>query len=195
MAAAVKYADGTFGMGVEWIHDRLRDRMRLLSTNPLKTSLFRNKAGDSRNGVILTEFDTNNQDSRVPVQQKWYLWSLKMQYQAEVLANDAYMQLIMDLFRTTIVRLTIQNLDKIFDFLLADLVGGDLYVTQPAATIYSNAPRDNGTPWQWEMKIPVVLEQNAIWYLDFIQQSASSATLDNDFVEFVWERELYRQGA
>ncbi len=193
--AGVSYNSGTFGMGIEWLHDKLYDRMRLLSTNPLTTALFRNKSGDSRNGSILTDFDTNNLGDSVPTQQKWYMWELKMQYQAEVLANDAYMQLVADLFRSTFVRLKIQSLDTIFQFLLSDFIGGDLYVAQPAATINSSVPRDTATPWKWTLRVPVVLEEKALWWLDFAQQAASSSTLDNDFVHFAFERELYRQGA
>ncbi len=78
---AIKLADGTFGQGMSWLHDILYDRLGLLSTNPLTTSLFRNKAGDTRNGVLLTLADTNNVAQQVPAGQKWYFWKLTVRYQ------------------------------------------------------------------------------------------------------------------
>lgn len=193
MAKLAKYSDGTFGMGTEWIHDILFDRFRLLNANPLTTSLFRNKAGDTRNTVILTIADTNNNSDRVPVKQKWYLWKLAAKYQAAAARTDANLQSILDFMRNTIVQLTITNLDKMFTFPLSKFLPFDQLVSAPAVTVNSRYPKSTEDD-RWELKVPLVLEENAQWSLDIIQTAASAAGLDNDFILFMWDRELYRQG-
>lgn len=188
---AVKFADGTFGQGVQWIHDILFDRFRLLAANPLTTTLFRNKPGDQRNGVVLTIVDTNIVSNQVPVQQKWYLWKLSAKYQAAAIRSDANIQSILDFMRTTLIEFKIENLDRMFIFPLSKFLPFDQLVSNPAVTVNSQYPKSS-EDCRWEMKIPLVLEQNAVWGLNVIQTAASAAGLDNDFILFLFERELYR---
>jgi hypothetical protein len=189
----VNYSSGSFGMGTEWLHDFLYDRFRLLSTNPLVTALFRSKPGDTRNGVVLTVADTNNKGDRVPTAQKWYLWALTSIYQAPAVLPDATVQLIYTFLQTTLLTFKIENLDTMFSAPLSYFRPAIQGVSQPAATINSHiAMEDNlGTK---EFRVPEVLEQNAVWHLDIEQTAASSGTLDNHFMLFGWDREMYRQG-
>lgn len=191
---AIKFADGTYGMGVEWLHDILYDRYILSATQPLETILFRNKAGDTRNNALLGIADTNNTGSNVPVANKWYLWTLSIKYQAIALRTDAQVQLILNFFRQTVISLTIQNLAVMFQFPLSYFLSSDQYINQPAATINTNVPRDQGKGC-WELKVPIVLQENAVWFLTVLETAASDAALNGDYTLFAWDREMYRQGA
>ncbi len=191
---AVKFNDGTFGQGQEWLHDILYDRYILASAGPLNTQLFRSATGLTRNSVVLGMADTNVTSNSVPVKNKWYLWQLKFIYQAIALRNDAAVQLILNWLRTTIISLTIQNLATMFQFPLSYFLPGDQYVNQPAATVNTNVPRGTGTE-QWDMKVPIVLEENAVWWVDITETAANDAALNGDYALFAWDREMFRQGA
>lgn len=193
MALRSNYGTGTFGMGTEWLHDFAFDRFRLLAANPLTTALFRDKAGSTRNGVVLTVIDTNNQGDRVPTKQKWYLWDLEITYQAPALLADATIQLIYDFFRLTLVSFTIVNLAVMFTAPLSYFRPTIQGIQAPAVTVNSHyAAQDNrgGKPF----RIPQVLEENAVWHLDLTQTAASNGALDNHFLLFGFDREMYRQG-
>ncbi len=190
---AIKLNDGTFGQGMQWLHDILYDRLRLLVGNPLQTALFRNKAGDNRNSVVLTLADTNNQSSQVPTGQKWYFWMLTVKYQAAAARTDAQIQLILNFFRNTQITLNILNLDKMFSMPLSHFMPGDQLVSAPAATINSQYPKGSSKE-DWELKVPIVLQEQANWTLDINQLAASDTALDNDFVLFEFDREMFRAG-
>ncbi len=193
MAKQVKYSDGTFGMGTEWLHDFLFDRFRLLAANPLTTALFRSKPGDARNGVVLTNIDTNNKGDRVPTKQKWYLWELTIIYQSPIVLPDATIQLMYDFIRATLLSFKIENLDTMFSAPISFFRPTFQVMQAPAATINSHfAMQDN--PIRKELKVPEVLEENAVWHLDIDQTAASAGGLDNHFLFFGWDREMYRQG-
>jgi len=193
MAKQVKYSDGTFGMGTEWLHDFLFDRFRLLAANPMVTALFRSMAGQTRNGVVLTNVDTNNKGDRVPTKQKWYLHELTVIYQAPILMPDATLQLVYNFIQSTLLVFKIENLDTMFSAPLS-FFRPVLQVAQaPAATINSHfAMQDN--PIKQTMKVPLVLEENAVWHLDIEQTAASAGGIDNHFFLFAFDREMYRQG-
>lgn len=193
MAKQIKYADGTFGQGVEWLHDVLYDRLILASAGPLQTSLFRNKAGDTRNAVLLTLADTNNVAQQVPVKQKWYFWKMTVRYNAIAVRADASIQLILDFYRNTIIQFNIQNLDKMFTVPLSYFMPGDQWVSVPAATVNSRYPKGSSSE-DWELKVPLVLEENAVWSLDVVQLAANGAALNGDYIQFIFDREMYRQG-
>jgi hypothetical protein len=193
MAKVAKYSDGTFGMGTEWLHDFLFDRFRLLATNPLVTALFRDKAGSTRNGVVLTPTDTNNKGDRVPTKQKWYLWDLTIIYQAAAARSDVTIQNILDFFRNTALTFRIENLDIMFTAPISYFRPTLQLITAPAVTVNSRLPQQD-TLMRKELKVPEVLEENAVWHLDIEQTVASAAALDNDFILFGWDREMYRQG-
>jgi hypothetical protein len=188
---AKDFGNGTFGEGVEWLHDVVYDRMRLVSTNPLTTSLFRNKAGEQRNGVVLTLADTNVVNAQVPTKQKWYLWELNVKYQAHAAITDALMQNVLTFVQNTIVVFTIVNLDKMFTIPLGYFLPFDQLVSAPAVTVASRYPqiREGG---KITFKVPLVLEENCVWSLDFTQLVASNAGLDNDFFLFLFDREMFR---
>lgn len=187
------YSEGTFGMGTEWIHDFLFDRFRLLSTNPLVTALFRSLPGAQRNGVVLTNVDTNNKGDRVPTKQKWYLWDLTLVYQAPAALSDANIQLIYDFFRLTLLTFKIENLDTMFSAPISFFRPTIQGIQAPAVTVNSHyAMQDN--PIKKDLKVPQVLEENAVWHLDVEQSAATAAGLDNHFLLLGWDRELFRQG-
>lgn len=193
MASKMKYADGTFGQGTEWLHDFLFDRFRLLAANPLTTALFRDKPGSARNGVVLTAVDTNNKGDRVPTKQKWYLWMLSLVYQTAAAQSDAELQAILDFFRVTNLVFRIENLDIMFSAPISYFRPCIQVVTAPAVTVNSRFPQqDNGNGK--EFRVPLVLEENAVWHLDIEQTAASAGALDNDFLLLGWDREMYRQG-
>ena len=193
MALRVKYSDGTFGMGTEWLHDFLFDRFRLLATNPLETAMFRSKAGDTRNGQVLTIIDTNNKGDRVPTKQKWYLWAMSIIYQSPVVLPDATAQLLYDFLRLTLLTFKIENLDTMFQAPISYFRPHFQVMQAPAATINSHfAMQDN--KGKEEFKVPLVLEENAVWHLDIVQTAASAGGLDNHFLLFAFDREMYRQG-
>lgn len=195
MAKQMKYADGTFGMGTEWLHDFLFDRFRLLNANPLITAMFRDKAGSTRNGVVLTNVDTNNKGDRVPTRQKWYLWDLTVVWQSADIKTDAEIQTMLDFLRTTLLVFRIENLDTMFSAPLSYFRPA-FQLLGPSAATFNNtytffASRQEATK---ALKVPQVLEENAVWHLDIEQAAASAAGLDNDFILFGWDREMYRQG-
>lgn len=194
MAKQVKYADGTFGMGTEWLHDFLFDRFRILATNPLTTALFRDKSGSTRNGVVLTNVDTNNKGDRVPTQQKWYLWNLEITYQAPAAMADATIQAALDFFRTTLLSFKIENLDTMFSAPISYFRPALQIISAPAVTVNSKFAMQDVTAARKELKVPEVLEQNAVWHLDIDQTAASAGAIDNHFLLFGWDREMYRQG-
>lgn len=193
MAKQVKYADGTFGMGTEWLHDFLFDRFRLLSTNPLVTALFRDKPGSTRNGVVLTQIDTNNKGDRVPAKQKWYLWELTLVYQTAAAFTDANIQLALDFFRLTLLTFRIENLDTMFSAPISYFRPTLQIISAPAVTVNSRFPQQDN-PIRKELKVPEVLEENAVWHLDIEQTAATNAAIDNTFLLLGWDREMYRQG-
>ncbi len=190
---AINLGNGTFGQGVQWLHDILYDRLRLLVGNPLQTSLFRNKAGDNRNGVVLTLADTNNVSPQVPTGQKWYFWVLTIKYQAAALRTDAQIQLILNFFRQTQISLNITNLATMFSFPLSHFMAEDQLVSAPAATINSQYPKGM-SKGEWVMRVPIVLQEQATWSLDINQLAASDTALDNDFIYFAFDREMFRNG-
>lgn len=193
MAKQVKYADGTFGMGTEWLHDFLFDRFRLLAGNPLTTALFKSKPGDTRNGVVLTVIDTNNKGDRVPTKQKWYLWNMEITYQSPVVLPDATAQLVYDFFRLTLLQFQIENLDTMFTAPVSYFRPHLQVMQAPAVTVNSHfAIQDNHKGK--EFKVPLVLEENAVWGLTVAQTAASAGGLDNHFLLFGFDREMYRQG-
>lgn len=193
MARQMKYADGTFGMGTEWLHDFLFDRFRILAANPLQTALFRDKPGSTRNGVVLTTIDTNNKGDRVPTKQKWYLWNMSITYQTAALAVDADLQLVLDFFRTTLLSFKVENLDTMFSAPISFFRPTLQVVQAPAVTVNSHFAMQDNRGGQ-EFRIPQVLEENAVWHLDLDQTVASAGGIDNDFLLFVFDREMYRQG-
>lgn len=193
MAKAVNYSDGSFGMGTEWLHDFLFDRFRLLNANPLSTALFRDKPGSTRNGVVLTIIDTNNKGDRVPTKQKWYLWKLGITYQAAAARTDANIQSIYDFFRATLITFRIENLDTMFSAPISYFRPALQLISAPAVTVNSRFQQEDNLGTK-ELKVPEVLEENAVWHLDVEQTAASPAGLDNDFLLFGWDREMYRQG-
>ena len=187
------YRSGTFGMGTEWLHDFLFDRYRLLAANPLSTALFRDKAGSTRNSVVLTNVDTNNKGDRVPTRQKWYLWDLTIVYQTPAAFSDANIQLALTFIQNTLLTFRIENLDTMFSAPLSYFRPTFQILSAPAVTVNSRFPQpDTGN--RKELKVPEVLEENAVWHLDIDQNVASPAGLDNTFFLFGWDRELYRQG-
>lgn len=189
---AVKFNDGTFGMGVEWLHNFLFDRFRLLAANPLTTALFRNKPGDARNGIVLTIADTNNQGDRVPTKQKWYLWELQITYQSPVVLPDATTQLMYDFWRNTMIQFNITNLDQMFNAPLSYFRPTMQVMQAPAVTVNSHfAMQDNQEGKKF--KVPLVLEENAVWDLTVAQTVASAGGLDNHFLLFGWDREMFRK--
>ena len=187
------YNSGTFGMGTEWLHDFLFDRFRLLSTNPLLTALFRSKAGDARNGVVLTNVDTNNKGDRVPTSQKWYLWNLAIIFQGIAALTDADIQLLYTFFQNTNLTFKIENLDIMFTAPISFFRPNLQLISAPAATINSRFSQEDNLGVK-EFRVPEVLEENAVWHLDIEQGAASDAALNNTFLLFVWDREMYRQG-
>jgi len=192
-APQIKYAAGTFGMGTEWLHDFLFDRFRLLSTNPLVTALFRSLPGAQRNGVVLTNVDTNNKGDRVPTKQKWYLWAMGLTYQSPAALTDANIQFVYDFFRLTLLTFKIENLDTMFSAPISYFRPTLQAVQAPAVTVNSHfAMMDNGNKKQFE--VPEVLEENAVWHLDIEQTAATNAALDNHFLLIGWDREMFRQG-
>jgi hypothetical protein len=193
MAKTIKYSDGTFGMGTEWLHDFLFDRFRLLNANPLTTALFRDKPGSARNGVVLTIIDTNNKGDRVPTKQKWYLWDLSITYQAAAARTDAQIQLIYDFFRLTLLSFKIEGLDTMFSAPLSFFRPALQLISAPAVTVNSRFQQEDNMSGK-ALKVPEVLEENAVWHLDIDQTVATNAGLDNDFLLFGWDREMYRQG-
>ncbi len=193
MASRVKYSDGSFGMGTEWLHDFIFDRFKLVSTNPLETAMFRSKAGDTRNGSVLTIIDTNNKGDRVPTAQKWYLWALEITYQNPVVVPDATLQLVYDFMRATLLVFKIENLDTMFSAPLSYFRPSLQITQQPAATINTHAALEDNRGGK-DFRVPLVLEQNAVWHMDLVQTAASSATIDNSFFLFTFDREMYRQG-
>jgi hypothetical protein len=194
MALKVKYSDGTFGMGTEWLHDFLFDRFRLLATNPLTTALFRSVSGAQRNGVVLTNADTNNKGDRVPTKQKWYLWALKIIYQSPVVLPDATAQLMYDFMRSTLVTFKIENLDTMFSAPLSYFPVMFQVMQAPAVTVNSHFAMQDNSGAKTRFEVPLVLEENAVWYIQIDQASASAGGLDNHFLLFAWDREMYRQG-
>lgn len=192
MALRVDYQTGSYGQGTEWIHDFLFDRYRLLATNPLETALFRDKPGSTRNGTVLTIIDTNNKGDRVPTAQKWYLWELQVTYQAAALQADATLQFLLTWMQNTLVNFKIENLDTMFSIPLSALRPTLQNVSAPAVTVNSRYPQQDNRGGQ-ELRVPLVLEQNAVWHLDLISVAASNAALDNSFMLFTWQRELFRQ--
>lgn len=194
MALKLKYADGTFGMGTEWLHDFLFDRFRLLATNPLTTALFRSVSGAQRNGVVLTNVDTNNKGDRVPTKQKWYLWAMRTTYQSPVVLPDATAQLMYDFLRGTLLSFKIENLDTMFSAPLSMFPIIFQVMQAPAVTVNSHFAMQDNPAAQKEFKVPLVLEENAVWSLQIDQSAASPAGLDNHFLLFSWDREMYRQG-
>lgn len=195
MAKMVNYGTGTFGMGTEWLHDFLFDRFRLLNANPLTTNLFRDKAGSTRNGVVLTNFDTNNKGDRVPTQQKWYLWDLQITYQSADIKADAEIQLILDVMRQFLISFKIENLDTMFSAPISYFRPSFQLLGPSAATFNNTYAFFAQTAQNKEFRVPEVLEENAVWSLQIDQQAASPAGLDNDFWLFGWDREMFRQGA
>jgi len=194
MAKVVKYQDGTFGMGTEWLHDFLFDRFRLLAANPLTTVLFRSVAGAQRNGVVLTNADTNHKGDRVPTKQKWYLWALKIIYQSPVVLPDATAQLVYDFMRGTLLSFKIENLDTMFSAPLSYFPIMFQVMQAPAVTVNSHFAMQDNPHAKIEFKVPLVLEENAVWGLQIDQAAASGSGLDNHFLLFGWDREMYRQG-
>lgn len=194
MAKVVKYNDGTFGMGTEWLHDFLFDRFRMLATNPLETALFRSKAGDTRNGQVLTIVDTNNKGDRVPAKQKWYLWQLMITYQAPAALPDATIQLLYDFLRLTLISFKIENLDTMFSAPLSYFRPHLQIMQAPAVTVNSHFAIQDNKEAAKEFRVPLVLEENAVWSLQLVQTAASAGGLDNHFLLFGWDREMYRQG-
>lgn len=194
MALKMKYSDGTFGMGTEWLHDFLFDRFRLLAANPLTTVLFRSVSGAQRNSVVLTNVDTNNKGDRVPTKQKWYLWALRITYQSPVVLPDASAQLVYDFLRGTLLSFKIENLDTMFSAPLSMFPIIFQVMQAPAATINSHFAMQDNPGAQKEFKVPLVLEENAVWGLQIDQSAASSGTIDNHFLLFSWDREMYRNG-
>lgn len=189
---AVKFDNGTFGMGVEWLHNFLFDRFRLLAANPLTTALFRNKPGDARNGIVLTIADTNNQGDRVPTKQKWYLWELQITYQSPVVLPDATTQLMYDFWRNTMIQFNITNLDQMFNAPLSYFRPTMQVMQAPAVTVNSHfAMQDNQEGKKF--KVPLVLEENAVWDLTVAQTVSSAGGLDNHFLLFGWDREMFRK--
>lgn len=194
MALKNKYADGTFGMGTEWLHDFLFDRFRLLAANPLSTALFRDKAGSTRNGAVLTVIDTNNKGDRVPTRQKWYLWNLLFIFQAAAVAmTDATAIFLMDFFRLTLVSFKIENLDVMFSVPLSFFRPHLQYISAPAVTVNSRFPQEDNLLSK-TFSVPQVLEENAVWHLDLDQTAATNGALDNSFLLVAFDRELYRAG-
>lgn len=193
MAKQVKYADGSFGMGTEWLHDFIFDRFRLLAANPLETALFRSKAGDTRNSQVLTIIDTNNKGDRVPTAQKWYLWALEITYQNPAVVPDATLQLVFDFLRATLLVFKIENLDTMFQAPLSYFRPTLQIAQQPAATVNTHTALQDNRGGK-DFRVPLVLEQNAVWHMDIVQTAASSGTLDNSFLLFTFDREMYRQG-
>lgn len=191
MASRAKFQDGTFGQGVEWLHDFLFDRVTV-ANNTVQTDLFRNKPNDNRNGVTLTALDTNNKSDRVPTNQKWQLWKLWVFWQSITAKNDANIQLILDQFRTVLLTYRIENLDVIWSVPLSYFMGNPQLISAPAVTVNSRFPQSNYMAC-WELSVPIVLEENAIHFLSYIPTVASGAGIAGDFVLFVWEREMFRQ--
>lgn len=183
---------GTFGAGLEWLQDFIFDRFRILATNPLSTNLFRNLPNSQRNGQNLTQFDTNVKSPQVPVKQKWYLWNLFIAWQTAAAVTDAVEQAYLSYTQATLISFKIENLDVMFSAPLSFFRPTQQIVTAPAATVNSRLPMQDNQDAQKDFKIPQVLEENAIWYLTLDQQAASAASLDNSFLLFAWDREMYR---
>ena len=192
MALKTKYADGTFGMGTEWLHDFLFDRFRLLATNPLTTTLFKSISGAQRNGVVLTNVDTNNKGDRVPTKQKWYLWAMKIIYQSPVVLPDATAQLVYDFMRGTLLTFKIENLDSMFSAPLSYFPIIFQVMQAPAVTVNSHFAMMDNPAAKKKFEVPLVLEENAVWGLQIDQTAASAGGLDNHFLLFGWDREMYR---
>ncbi len=190
---AIKFDNGTFGQGIAWLHDVLYDRLILDANTPAQTSLFRNKAGDQRNGVVLTLADTNNISTQVPTKQKWMLWSLKVTYQGIAARTDLLVQAMLNFYRQTQITLTINSLASQFNLPLAHFLPGEQFVSAPAATINSRYPQGSSDE-KWELRIPIVLEENAVWSLDVNCLTAPVAGIYGDYVLFSFDREMYRAG-
>lgn len=183
---------GTFGQGIEWLHDFLFDRFRILATNPLTTQLFRNAPNSQRNGQTLTQFDTNTKDTRVPTRQKWYLWQFWVLWQTAAAVSDAVEQAFLSYTQATLITFKIENLDTMFSAPLSFFRPTQQIVTAPAVTVNSRLPQQDNQSANKILKVPQVLEENAIWYIQLDQQAASAGSLDNSFFLFAWDRELYR---
>jgi len=188
------FNSGTFGQGLEWLHDFLFDRFRILATNQLTTQLFRNAANSTRNNVVLTQFDTNVKDTRVPTRQKWYLWNLYIMWQTPAAVTDAVEQAWLSFTQATLISFQIENLAVMFSAPLSFFKPTQQVVTAPAVTVNSRIPQQDNQSANKSFRVPQVLEENAISWLQLDQQAASAGALDNQFILFAWDRELYRLG-
>jgi len=163
-----------------------------LAANPLSTNLFRNLPNSQRNGVNLTQFDTNVKAPQVPVRQKWYLWNLFIAWQTAAAVTDAVEQAFLSYTQATLISFKIENLDVMFSAPLSFFRVTQQIITAPAVTVNSRLPMQDNQNANKAFKIPQVLEENAIWYLTLEQQAASAGALDNTFLLFAWDREMYR---
>lgn len=190
---AVRFDDGTWGPGAEVLDWVMYDRV-LLANARTESLIFNATVGDTRNGVALTDADTNNLGGRaLPVRHKFTIWSVEFFYQAIAIRDNAAIQSIVDLFRNTVVRFNIDGKDLMFHTPLwywnsafqvqhVPSVAGD-NVQPPGYANYQGV---------WTLKVPIVLQELTPWFMQVNESVASAAAIDGDFLAFGLRGELDR---
>jgi len=191
---AVKLNEGTWGPDVEVLDWVMYDRFALLAATQ-EHILFNLQEGGTRAGAALTAADTNNIGGvPLPIYNKFTIWEITVQYQAIALRNNAALQLVLDLWRQTIVRFLINGKDEMFrlplyyfasafQFTLVPTVAGD-NITPPGLATYEGI---------FKMKIPIVLQMQTPWEMRVQLIAASGGGLDGDLIDFMLRGELDRR--
>src|SRR5690606_23503677 len=105
---------------------------------------------------------------------------------------DATTQLMYDFWRNTMIQFNITNLDQMFNAPLSYFRPTMQVMQAPAVTVNSHfAMQDNQEGKKF--KVPLVLEENAVWDLTVAHTVASAGGLDNHFLLFGWYREMLRK--
>ena len=190
---AVKFNDGTYGPGLEELHFPFWDRFPLLATRR-ENVLFNARAGDTRDGAVLTRADTNNPGITIPLKQKWEIWSMLFYYQAVAIRNDAAITAILNMVRDTIFNLNVESKDRLFEGQLGLYADGPRQIQHVPTAAGNNVPYGSQAYYlgKIDLKVPIILEQLTNWQVDFEHIALPAAAINGDFVMMYLDTHLFR---
>lgn len=171
-------------------HYPMYDRLRLDSTLPPATErvLFNQNVRSTRDGVVLTYADTNNDyGDRVPDTQSYvYYWLDVYMMMNPAQMDEEGLEAYYDIIRQTYISFTITNLADIFILPLWKFFGAQQSFAVPTASLIQQpTPNFSG---QWKLQKPITLEAGSQSYLSvFLPGGTSPAVLNGSFIGYSFE--------
>lgn len=170
------------------LSDNLWDRFTLAAATTALV-LFNSAPAQTRQGVQLTEVDTNTVGPQVPANEDWALHGLGIQYQGVGLRTSAGIQLILDFLRESYFDISINGMAPVFTGVLGDFFGPSLFAHQPAATQNDAAPF--GTFYGYrKFQVPIPLQNKTNWQMNIAPISA--AGINGDKLKLIFDRQRFR---